>query len=168
METSDWRYRATTPTTAACRLRERRDARPLRFPVIRQLRARGAGQVARDALPGHLLARHIDDFLADLANANRPRNTIRAYRGDLIAFAAHHDGDITGLAAAPVRAFLAEIAARRRAPPREPSLSAAPLPTGGHAELPGGGQPGHGSDCIQATVAPDPPWPAPLTAAWSR
>ena len=36
----------------------------------------------------HPLARHVDDFLTDLANANKPRNTIRAYRGDLIAFAA--------------------------------------------------------------------------------
>ena len=61
-------------------------------------------------LPGHPLARHIDDFLTDLANANKPRNTIRAYRGDLIAFAAHHDGEIGELTAAPVRAFLGEIA----------------------------------------------------------
>jgi hypothetical protein len=36
------------------------------------------------------LARHIDDFLTDLANANKPRNMIRAYRGDLTGFAAHH------------------------------------------------------------------------------
>jgi len=61
-------------------------------------------------LPGHPLARHIDDFLTDLANANKPRNTIRAYRGDLTGFAAHHDGDLAGLTAAPVRAFLGEIA----------------------------------------------------------
>ena len=67
-------------------------------------------RAARDVLPGHPLARHIDDFLTDLANANKPRNTIRAYRGDLIAFAAHHDGDIAELTAAPVRAFLGEIA----------------------------------------------------------
>ncbi len=53
---------------------------------------------------------HIDDFLADLANANKPRNTIRAYRGDLIAFAAHHDGEVAALTAAPVRAFLGKIA----------------------------------------------------------
>src|SRR5215471_640856 len=69
-----------------------------------------AEQAARDVLPGHPLAHHIDDFLTDLANANKPRNTIRAYRGDLIGFAAHHDGDIAGLSAAPVRAFLSEIA----------------------------------------------------------
>jgi hypothetical protein len=56
-----------------------------------------AEQAARDVLPGHPLARHIDDFLTDLANANKPRNTIRAYRGDLIGFAAHHDGDIAAL-----------------------------------------------------------------------
>jgi integrase/recombinase XerD len=67
-------------------------------------------QAALDALPGHPLARHIDDFLTDFANANKPRNTIRAYRGDLIAFAGHHDGDIDGISAAPVRAFLGEIA----------------------------------------------------------
>jgi integrase/recombinase XerC/integrase/recombinase XerD len=65
---------------------------------------------AAGTLPGHPLARHIDDFLTDLANANRPRNTVRAYRGDLIAFAAHHDGDVDGITAAPVRAFLGEIA----------------------------------------------------------
>src|SRR6516162_4675386 len=67
-------------------------------------------RAARDVLPGHPLARDIGDFLADLANANRPRNTIRAYRGDLIGFAAHHDGDIAALTAASVRAFLSEIA----------------------------------------------------------
>ena len=53
-------------------------------------------------LPRHPLARHIDDFLTDLANANKPRNTIRAYRGGLTAFAAHHDRDIAGLSAAAV------------------------------------------------------------------
>src|SRR5215470_6489085 len=67
-------------------------------------------RAARDVLPGHPLARHIDDFLTDLANANKPRNTIRAYRGDLTGFAAHHDGEIGELTAAPVRAFLGEIA----------------------------------------------------------
>src|SRR5262245_27358732 len=67
-------------------------------------------RAARDVLPEHPLARKIDDFLTDLANANKPRNTIRAYRGDLIAFAAHHDGEIGELTAAPVRAFLGEIA----------------------------------------------------------
>ena len=66
--------------------------------------------IAFAALPGHLLACQIDDFLTDLANANKPRNTIRAYRGDLIAFAAHHDGDAGAITAVPVRAFLSEIA----------------------------------------------------------
>jgi integrase/recombinase XerD len=83
---------------------------PAPFPGYQATAGTRAEQAARDALPGHPLARHIDDFLADLANANRPRNTIRAYRGDLIAFAAHHDGQIAGLTAAPVRAFLGEIA----------------------------------------------------------
>jgi integrase/recombinase XerD len=67
-------------------------------------------RAARDVLPGHPLARHIDDFLTDLANANKPRNTIRAYPGDLIPFAACHDGEIGELTAAPVRAFLGGIA----------------------------------------------------------
>ena len=70
----------------------------------------GPEQAARDVLPGHPLARHIDDFLTDLANANKPRNTIRAYRGDLTGFAAHCDGDIAGLTAAPARAFLGQLA----------------------------------------------------------
>src|SRR5215472_6126705 len=83
-----------------------------RSPVPGYLATAGmrAEQAARDVLSGHPLAHHIDDFLTDLANANKPRNTIRAYRGDLIGFAAHHDGDITGLTAAPVRAFLSEAA----------------------------------------------------------
>jgi integrase/recombinase XerC/integrase/recombinase XerD len=69
-----------------------------------------AEQAARGALPGHALARDIDDFLTELANANRPRNTIRAYRGDRNGFAAHHDGEIAGLTAAPVRAFPGKMA----------------------------------------------------------
>jgi len=64
-----------------------------------------------EALGQHLLARHIDDFLTDLANANKSRQTVRAYRGDLIAFAAYHDGEIGELTAVPIRAFLADIAA---------------------------------------------------------
>src|SRR6516165_9121536 len=83
---------------------------PAAFPGYRATSGTRTEQSARDALPDHPLAPHIDDFLADLANANRPRNTIRAYRGDLIGFAAHHDGDIAGLSAAPGRAFLSEIA----------------------------------------------------------
>ncbi len=58
----------------------------------------------------HPLARHIGDFLTDLSNANKSGHTVRAYRGDLIAFAAHHDGKIGELTAAPIRAFLAGIA----------------------------------------------------------
>jgi hypothetical protein len=49
-----------------------------------------------DVLPGHPLARHIDDFLTDLANANKPRNTIRAYRGDLTGFGDDRDTCETG------------------------------------------------------------------------
>jgi integrase/recombinase XerD len=60
--------------------------------------------------PEHPLARHIGDFLTDLSNANSSRQTIRAYRGDLLCFAAHHDGEIGELTAAPIRAYLADIA----------------------------------------------------------
>src|ERR1035438_5958097 len=84
--------------------------RPASFPGYQATAGTPAERAALDVLPGHPFARHIDDFLGDLANANRPRNTIRAYRGDLIAFAAHHDGEVGDLAAAPVRAFLGEIA----------------------------------------------------------
>lgn len=58
----------------------------------------------------HPLALHIGEFLTDLSNANASAQTIRAYRGDLTQFAAHHDGEIGELTAAPVRAYLAEIA----------------------------------------------------------
>jgi integrase/recombinase XerD len=40
----------------------------------------------------HPLARHIGAFLTDLSNANASSQTTRAYRGDLIGFAAHHEG----------------------------------------------------------------------------
>ena len=88
---------------AICHLRERRRAARSGSGYLATTGIR-TGQAARDVLPGHPLARHIDDFLTDLANANKPRNTIRAYRGDLIAFAAYHDGEIDGITAAPVRA----------------------------------------------------------------
>src|SRR6266567_4152778 len=58
----------------------------------------------------HPLARHVGDFLADLANANASAHTLRAYRGDLLQFCAHHDGETSELTAVPVRAYLAEIA----------------------------------------------------------
>ncbi|MET8052621.1 site-specific integrase [Streptosporangium sp. NPDC005286] len=38
----------------------------------------------------HPLAAHLDDFLTDLANASASAHTRRAYRGDLMQFAAHH------------------------------------------------------------------------------
>lgn len=58
----------------------------------------------------HPLARHIGDFLTDQKNAGRSEHTVRAYRGDLIGFAAHHDDEIEELTAAPIRAYLSEIA----------------------------------------------------------
>ncbi|MFG1687638.1 tyrosine-type recombinase/integrase [Nonomuraea sp. NPDC049269] len=59
-------------------------------------------------------------LLTDLANAGASTHTRRAYRGDLITFAAHHGEEIGALSAAPVRAFLAELvdltpASRKRA-----------------------------------------------------
>jgi integrase/recombinase XerD len=59
--------------------------------------------------PEHPLARHLGDFLTDLSNANASGQTIRAYRGDLMQFAGHHDGEVGTLTARPVRAYLAEI-----------------------------------------------------------
>jgi hypothetical protein len=41
----------------------------------------------------HPLARHLDDFLIDAKNANASWHTLRAYRGDLLQFTAHCDGD---------------------------------------------------------------------------
>ena len=38
-----------------------------------------AERAVRDVLPGHPLARHINDFLTGLANANKPHNTIRPW-----------------------------------------------------------------------------------------
>src|ERR1035438_9368624 len=84
--------------------------RPASFPGYQATAGMRPERAVRDVLQGHPLAGHIDDFLGDLANANKPRNTIRAYRGDLIAFAAHHHGEVADLTAAPVRAFLGEIA----------------------------------------------------------
>src|SRR5579863_8049829 len=85
----------------------RRSASSSSYPATVSTRAE---RTVLGALPGHPLARHIDDFLTDLANVNKPRNTIRAYRSDLIAFAAHHDGETGSITAVPVRAFLSEIA----------------------------------------------------------
>ncbi|SUE28945.1 site-specific tyrosine recombinase XerD [Nocardia farcinica] len=56
------------------------------------------------------LQTHIEQFLTDLANANRPANTLRAYRGDLTGFAEHVVGGIDGVTVAAVRGFLSGIA----------------------------------------------------------
>jgi integrase/recombinase XerD len=66
--------------------------------------------VIRQFRTAHPLARHLDDFLTDLANTNASAHTLRAYRGDLIQFSAHHDGGLGELTATPVRAYLAGIA----------------------------------------------------------
>lgn len=59
----------------------------------------------------HPLARHIGDFLINLTNAGTSEHTVRAYRGDLVGFAGHHDDEVGELTAAPIRAYLSEIAA---------------------------------------------------------
>lgn len=58
----------------------------------------------------HPLATALDEFLTDLRNGNASAHTIRAYRGDLLAFATHHDAGPGELTAVPVRAYLAEAA----------------------------------------------------------
>lgn len=58
----------------------------------------------------HPLTRHLEDFLTDLTNSNASRETIRAYRGDLLRFAQHHHGEIDELSAVSIRAYLCEIA----------------------------------------------------------
>src|SRR5262249_26582029 len=63
------------------------------------------GQLGRD----HPLARHFADFLTDMANAGGSAQTVRAYRGDLIQFAAHVDGEVSGLRADQIRAYLTEV-----------------------------------------------------------
>jgi integrase/recombinase XerD len=57
----------------------------------------------------HPLTRHLGAFLTDLSNANASAQTIRAYRGNLIAFSGHTDGEIGELSTTPIRAYLAEI-----------------------------------------------------------
>jgi hypothetical protein len=65
-----------------------------------------AGQLGRE----HPLAGPLDDFLADLANTGASAHTLRACLGDLLQFAAHHDGEAGELDAAVVRAYLTEVA----------------------------------------------------------
>lgn len=57
----------------------------------------------------HPLAAHLDDFLTDLASTNASSHALCAYRGDLLQFTAHHDGELSDLTTAPIRAFLADI-----------------------------------------------------------
>ncbi|GAA4102716.1 tyrosine-type recombinase/integrase [Nonomuraea soli] len=64
-----------------------------------------AEQLGRD----HPLAASLDDFLTDKRNAGASGQTIRAYRGDLLQFIAHVDGDLSELTATPIRAFLADL-----------------------------------------------------------
>ncbi|WP_433235897.1 site-specific integrase [Streptosporangium sp. CA-135522] len=50
------------------------------------------------------------DFLTDLADTGASPHTRRAYRGNLVAFAAHHGEEIDALTAASIRAHPAELA----------------------------------------------------------
>src|SRR3712207_7702146 len=57
-----------------------------------------------------LLQAVIDDFLGDLAQANRPRHTQRAYASDLHQFAQWHPGSLTTISAQCLREFFASLA----------------------------------------------------------
>jgi integrase/recombinase XerD len=63
-------------------------------------------------LPGHPLARQVDEFLAAwrtrTSRATRSAPTAATWTG----FTAHHDGQIAALSATPIRAFLGEMAGR--------------------------------------------------------
>ncbi|HSH77923.1 MAG TPA: tyrosine-type recombinase/integrase [Herpetosiphonaceae bacterium] len=52
----------------------------------------------------------IDDFLIDLAQANRPRHTQRAYASDLHQFAHWHPGSLATISAQCLREFFASLA----------------------------------------------------------
>ncbi|MBB6347719.1 integrase/recombinase XerC/integrase/recombinase XerD [Nonomuraea muscovyensis] len=58
----------------------------------------------------HPLAAHLDDFLTDHRNAAAAPYTVRAYRGNLLHFAAHAGEPIGELTAATVRAYLTDVA----------------------------------------------------------
>src|SRR4029453_14309008 len=81
----------------------------VRFLVIRQSREWWVvDDVIRAQLgPSHPLARALHESLTDLGNGNASPHTIRAYAGDLLAFAAHHERGPGAVTAAPVRAYLA-------------------------------------------------------------
>ena len=51
------------------------------------------------------LAAHVEDFLADLAQANRSVHTQRAYATDLRQFCNHYPGSISGVTVAVLRGF---------------------------------------------------------------
>ncbi len=52
----------------------------------------------------------IEDFLVDLAQANRPQHTRRAYASDLHQFADWHAGPLATISAQCLRAFFASLA----------------------------------------------------------
>jgi integrase/recombinase XerC/integrase/recombinase XerD len=51
----------------------------------------------------------VGDFLADLAHAGRSPHTVRGYRGDLAAFAAHHVGGVEEIDAGVLRGWSATL-----------------------------------------------------------
>ncbi|WP_433304667.1 site-specific integrase [Actinoplanes sp. CA-030573] len=75
---------------------------------------------------GPPLAAALAEFLTDLANGNASAHTIRAYRGDLLQFAAHHDAGPGELTVSQVRVSLPLV--RRRLPRRTMGSGALPLP----------------------------------------
>ncbi|WP_217707957.1 site-specific integrase [Nonomuraea rhodomycinica] len=89
-------------------------ARTLRFPVIWQPAdggGRHGGSGHRRAARPHPRARPAPRRLPHRPGQRREVTHTRcAYRGDPIAFAAHHGEELAERTAAPVRAFLAELA----------------------------------------------------------
>jgi hypothetical protein len=69
---------------------------------------------------GQPFDRHIGDFLTYPFNAAASRQTIRVHRGDLLQFAAHHDGEIGELTTSRYSSCAICSADWRAGPPRGP------------------------------------------------
>jgi integrase len=68
-----------------------------------------AGAVPADRPSGPTVGALVADFLADLANAERPANTRRAYTGDLAALVRYYAGPASGITPAVLRSFFATL-----------------------------------------------------------
>ncbi len=94
-----------------------RDGSPLRLCVdtmsepIERLFIRPPGRISIAASGGVTAsyARSIGDFLTDLTNGGRSPHTVRGYRGDLAAFAAHRPGGADTIDVGVLRGCLATL-----------------------------------------------------------